>query len=67
MWSFKSAALSCRKCYVLLAIALTLLLCGLVFFFLLPRDITIKEGSIVSYRVEFAHDNATIIHVTVMH
>ena len=67
MWNFKSAALSCRKCYVLLAIALSLLLCGLVLFFLLPRAVTIKEGSIVSYRVEFAHNNTTIMHVTVMH
>ncbi|XP_078486570.1 transmembrane protein 106B isoform X1 [Ciona intestinalis] len=39
------------KCYVVLAIIICLIACGLTLFFLLPRAVTIKEDGIVNFTV----------------
>nr|CAB3267027.1 transmembrane protein 106B [Phallusia mammillata] len=53
------------KFYVLLAVVICLLLCGLVLFFLLPRAVTITEGQIVNYNVTLhKKDSSAVIVLT---
>nr|CAB3267026.1 transmembrane protein 106B [Phallusia mammillata] len=53
------------KFYVLLAVVICLLLCGLVLFFLLQRTVTITEGQIVNYNVPLhKKDSSGVIVLT---
>lgn len=53
-----------RKLYVLISMALCLLVCCLVLFFLSPRSVTVTPVSVLSVMVYFGQDSVDL-HVTV--
>lgn len=53
-----------RKLYVLISMALCLLVCCLVLFFLFPRSVTVTPVSVLSVIVYFSQDSVDL-HVTV--
>lgn len=53
-----------RKLYVLISMALCLLVCCLVLFFLFPRSVTVTPVSVLSVMVYFGQDSVDL-HVAV--